>query len=83
MSWDTEQPWFLPPELETRAGEAPTAVLVGAIAAKLWAGRKAHLARLPVREIVEILDRVVAGWLAPDSPLDGGGAPPDCRRYAL
>ena len=68
MNWEAEQSWFLPPELQTRAGEGPTAILVGEIAAKLWAARKAYLARLPVREIVEILDRVVDAWLTPDSP---------------
>jgi hypothetical protein len=60
--------WFLPPEVEERAGEGPSAILVGEVAAKLWAARKAYLARLPVREIVEILDRVMDGWLRPDSP---------------
>ncbi|HEX7551577.1 MAG TPA: acyl-CoA reductase, partial [Candidatus Methylomirabilis sp.] len=68
MSWDAEQPWFLPPELQMRASEGPTAILVGEVAAKLWAARKAYLARLPVREIVEILDRVADAWLMPDSP---------------
>jgi hypothetical protein len=68
MTRDEEQPWFLPQELKTRAGESPNAVLVGEVAAKLWAARKAYLARLPVQEIVEILDRVVAAWIATDSP---------------
>ena len=67
MTWNEDQPWFLPAGLGARAGEASTPVLVGEIAAKLWAARKAYLSRLPVLEIVEILDSVVAAWLAPDS----------------
>jgi hypothetical protein len=67
MTWDEEQPWFLPVGFRPQAGETPSPILVGEVAAKLWAAHKAYLSRLPVLEIVEILDRVVAAWLAPDS----------------
>ena len=78
MTWQDERPWFLPPELEGRAHEAPSAVLVGEIAARLWAARQRALARLPVAEIVEILDQVAAVWLAPASPWMEAA----CRRIA-
>lgn len=68
MTWDDESPWFLPQGIQAPAKGLPSPVLVAEVAAKVWAARKAYLARLPVAEIVEILDGVVAGWLAPDSP---------------
>ena len=68
MTRREEQLCFLPSELQARADEPPTPILVGEIAARLWAARKAYLVRLPVQEIVEILDCVVASWLSTDSP---------------
>lgn len=69
MTWQDDSPRFLPPEVEGEAASGRiTPVLVAKVAAHIWAARKAHLARLPVAEIVEILDRAVGLWLEDDSP---------------
>ena len=68
MSWRDESPWFLPGEVAARAGGSPSTLLVADTAARLWAARKGYLARLPVAEIVAIVDQVVGLWLAPESP---------------
>jgi hypothetical protein len=67
MNWRDPSPWFLPDGLPARGGAA-TPVLVAEVAARLWAARKAYLARLPVAEIVERVDQTVALWLTPESP---------------
>lgn len=63
-----EERIFLPSDLQPHAGEPPTPILVGEIVARLRTARQEYLARLPVGEIVEILDRVVASWLSAGSP---------------
>lgn len=69
MTWREESPRFLPPEAEGEAaGGQATPLLVAKVAAHIWAARKAYLARLPVAEIVEILDHAIGLWLEADSP---------------
>ncbi len=69
MTWLDERPTFLPPEAEADApGGQVSPVLVARVAAHVWAAREAYLARLPVAEIGEILDRCVGLWLEPGSP---------------
>ena len=64
-----DSPRFLPPEVEAEAsGGQVSPVLVAKVAAHIWAARKAYLARLPVAEIVEILDRAIGLWLEAGSP---------------
>ncbi|MBI4573398.1 MAG: acyl-CoA reductase [candidate division NC10 bacterium] len=77
MNSNDERGSFLPPEIQAEAGAGrPTAALVAEVAAGLSAAREAYLARLPVAEIVEILDRSVGLWLEAGSPwLDAA-----CRR---
>ena len=69
MTWRDDSPRFLPPEVEGEAASGQISpVLVAKVAAHIWAARKAYLVRLPVAEIVEILDRSVALWLEAGSP---------------
>jgi len=69
MTWRDESPRFLPYEVEGEAaGGQVSPLLVAKVAAHIWAARKAYLARLPVAEIVEILDRAVGLWLEAGSP---------------
>jgi hypothetical protein len=69
MTWQVDSPRFLPPEVEAEAATGRiTPVLVAKIAAHIWAARKARLARLPVAEIVETLDRAIGLWLEEGSP---------------
>jgi len=75
MTWRDESPRFLPPEVEGEAVSGRVSpVLVAKVAAHIWAARKAYLARLPVGEIVEILDGVIALWLEGDSPWLGAAS---------
>jgi Acyl-CoA reductase (LuxC) len=67
MTWGDESPWFLPGEVAARASGSPTKLLLTDTAARIWAARNAYLARLPVAEIVEIVDQVVGLWLEPES----------------
>lgn len=69
MTRPDDSPRFLPPEVEAEAGSGQVSpVLVAKVAAHIWAARKAYLARLPVSEIVEVLDRAVGLWLEAGSP---------------
>ncbi len=69
MTWRDDSPRFLPPEVEGGAGGGRVSpALVARVAAEIRAARKAYLARLPVAEVVEILDRSVGLWLEADSP---------------
>ncbi len=69
MTQPDDSPRFLPPEVEAEAsGGQVSPVLVAKVAAHIWAARKAYLARLPVAEIVEILDRAIGLWLEAGSP---------------
>jgi len=69
MTWLDERPTFLPPEVEAEAASGQVSpLLVARVAAHIWAARKAYLARRPVAEIVETLDRAVRLWLEPGSP---------------
>jgi acyl-CoA reductase LuxC len=68
MTWRDESPWFLPREVAAQARSSPSALVVTDTAARIWAARNAYLARLPVAEIVEIVDHVVGLWLEPESP---------------
>jgi len=69
MNWREESPRFLPSEVEGEAAEGEVSpLLVAKVAAHIWAARKAYLARLPVAEIVEILDGAIHLWLEPGSP---------------
>ena len=69
MTWRDESPRFLPPEVEDEAeGGQVSPLLVANVAGHIWAARKAYLARLPMAEIVEILDAAVGLWLEPGSP---------------
>lgn len=75
MNWNDERVSFLPPEIQAEADSGqPTATLVGETLSRLSAARDAYLAKLPVAEIVEILDRSVGLWLEAGSPwLDAAG----------
>jgi len=75
MNPNDERVSFLPPEIQAEAGAGrPTAALVAEVAACLSAAREGYLARLPVAEIVETLDRSVGLWLEAGSPwLDTAG----------
>jgi len=68
MIWRDESPWFLPGEVAGRASGSLSSLVVTDIAARIWAARDAYLVRLPVAEIVEIVDCVVGLWLGPESP---------------
>jgi hypothetical protein len=68
MTWEDERTWFLPEDLTGGPGGRPSPVLVSEVAARLWAARKAYLARLPVAEVVERVDHAVKLWLEPESP---------------
>ncbi|HSB77344.1 MAG TPA: acyl-CoA reductase [Candidatus Methylomirabilis sp.] len=66
MTWRDESPWFLPGDVA--AGGSVSKLMVTDTAARIWAARNAYLARLPVAEVVEIVDHVVGLWLEPESP---------------
>lgn len=68
MTWRDESPWFLPGEVAARARSSPSVLLVTDTAARIWAARNAYLARLPVAEVVEIVDQVVGLWFESESP---------------
>jgi acyl-CoA reductase LuxC len=68
MTWLDESAWFLPGEVAGRSSDSLSSLVVTDTAARIWAARNAYLVRLPVAEIVEILDSVVDLWLGPESP---------------
>ncbi len=69
MTWREESSRFLPPEVEGEAaGGHVSPLLVAKVAAHICAARNAYLARLPVAEIVEILDQAIGLWLEAESP---------------
>ena len=68
MTWREDSPRFLPREVEGEAaGGRVSPVLVAKIAAHIWAARTAHLARLPVAEIVETTSPRSTGTVRKDA----------------
>ncbi len=59
---------FLPSDIEERARNGVSPLLISDLAAKLWAARKRALAARPVAEILALIDTTVESWLAPESP---------------